>query len=148
MISPPACGALFSARTTPQQWNPGGTLVEPWWNPRGTLPQNRPGPPRSLSGLRPQSFQLLGKKVMLEHGEQMVMLYTFPHVSPNKTETPNKHGNMPPFFSGAIIHAVRVLLQNSLQGILVLASLGVSESTGDLTCYHFFGTPNKKQKGS
>ena len=43
-------------------WNPGGTLVEPWWNPRGTLPQGRPGPPRSLSGLRPPSFQLLGGK--------------------------------------------------------------------------------------
>ena len=43
-------------------WNPGGTLVEPWWNPRGTSPQGRPGPPRSLSGLRPQSFQLLGNK--------------------------------------------------------------------------------------
>ena len=60
-----ACGALFSARTTPQpsepSWNPGGTLVvEPWWNPRGTLPQGRPGPPRSLSELRPQSFQPLG----------------------------------------------------------------------------------------
>ena len=43
-------------------WNAGGTgtLVEPWWNPRGTLPQGHPGPPRSLSGLRPQSFQLLG----------------------------------------------------------------------------------------
>ena len=41
---------------------PGGTLVEPSWNPRGTLPQGRPGPPRTLSGLRPQSFQLLGKK--------------------------------------------------------------------------------------
>ena len=35
-------------------------LVEPW-NPCGTLPR-RPGPPRSLFGLRPQSFQLLGKK--------------------------------------------------------------------------------------
>ena len=40
VISPTACGALFSARTTPQpsqnlmepSWNPGGTLVEPWWN--------------------------------------------------------------------------------------------------------------------
>ena len=40
---------------------PRGTLVEPSWNPRGTLPQSRPGPPRSLSGLRPQSFRLLGK---------------------------------------------------------------------------------------
>ena len=36
--------------------------MEPWWNPGGTLPQGRPGPPRSLSGLRPQSFQLLGKR--------------------------------------------------------------------------------------
>ena len=44
-------------------WNSGGTVVEPWWNPRGTLPQGRPGPPRSLSGLRPQSFQLLGKNL-------------------------------------------------------------------------------------
>ena len=35
--------------------------MEPWWNPRGTLPQGRPGPPRSLSGLRTHSFQLLGK---------------------------------------------------------------------------------------
>ena len=41
VVSPTACGALFSARTTPQpsqirvepSWNPGGTLVEPWWNP-------------------------------------------------------------------------------------------------------------------
>ena len=36
--------------------------MELWWNPRGTLPQGRPGPPRSLSGLRPQGFQLWGKK--------------------------------------------------------------------------------------
>ena len=43
-------------------WNPRGTLVEPWWNPRVTLPQGRPGPPRCLSGLRPRSFQLLGRK--------------------------------------------------------------------------------------
>ena len=42
-------------------WNPGGTLVEPWWNPGGTSAQGRPEPPWSLSGLRPQSFQLLGK---------------------------------------------------------------------------------------
>ena len=34
--------------------------MEPWWNPGGTLPQGRPGPPRTLSGLRPHSFQLLG----------------------------------------------------------------------------------------
>ena len=32
------------------------------WNPRETLSRGRPGPPRSLSGLRPQSFQLLAKK--------------------------------------------------------------------------------------
>ena len=80
------CGTFLKpARTTPQPlqnvmepwwkprrwWNPGGTggtlvergtLVEPWWNLGGTLPQGRPEPPRSLSGLRPQSFQLLGKK--------------------------------------------------------------------------------------
>ena len=71
MISPTACGARFSARTTPQPsqnlaeprgtlvepwWNPGGPLVEPWWNPRGTLvePSWNPrgtlitsGPPRT-----------------------------------------------------------------------------------------------------
>ena len=52
--------------TLVEPWsNPGGTLVEPWWNPwwnpGGTLAQGRPEPPRSLSGLRPQSFQLLGK---------------------------------------------------------------------------------------
>ena len=35
--------------------------MEPSWNPRGTLPQGHPGPPRSRSGLRPQSFQMLGK---------------------------------------------------------------------------------------
>ena len=34
-------------------WNPRGTLVEPSWN----LTQGRLGPPRSLSGLRPQSLQ-------------------------------------------------------------------------------------------
>ena len=72
VISPTECGALFSARTTPQPsqnlvepwWNPGGTLVEPSWNPRGTLPQGRTVPPWSLSGLRPQSFQLLGKNCL------------------------------------------------------------------------------------
>ena len=56
VISPTACGALFSARTTQPSQNPRGTLVEFWWNP------GCPGPPRSLSGLRPQSFQLLGKQ--------------------------------------------------------------------------------------
>ena len=50
------------ARSPCSWWKLGGTLVEPSWNPRGTLPQGRPEPPRSLSGLRPQSFQLLGKK--------------------------------------------------------------------------------------
>ena len=40
--------------------------MERWWNPRGTLPQGRPGPPRSLSGLRPHSFQLLGKNMRSE----------------------------------------------------------------------------------
>ena len=44
--------------------NPGGALVEPRWNPGGTLAQIRPEPPRSLSGLRPQSFQLLGKSTI------------------------------------------------------------------------------------
>ena len=34
VTSPTACGALSSARTTPQ---PSQNLVEPWWNPRGTL---------------------------------------------------------------------------------------------------------------
>ena len=48
--------------TLVEPWcNPGGTLVEPWWNPGRTLPQGH-GPPRSLSGLRPQSFQLLKTK--------------------------------------------------------------------------------------
>ena len=57
---------LVEPGTLEPWWNPGGTLVEPWWNPwwnpGGTLAQGRPEPPRSLSGLRPQSFQLLGKK--------------------------------------------------------------------------------------
>ena len=44
----------------PPQTTP--NLVERSWNPRGTFNQGRPGPPRTLSGLRPQSFQLLGKK--------------------------------------------------------------------------------------
>ena len=85
VISPTACGALFSACTTPQPsenlveplWSPDGTLVEPWWNPRGTLPQGRPGPPRSLSGLRPQSFQLLGKK---ERKKKQKFLRHFEHL--------------------------------------------------------------------
>ena len=45
VISPTACRAPFSARTTTQpsqslveaSWNPRGTLLKPWWNPRGTL---------------------------------------------------------------------------------------------------------------
>ena len=72
------CGTLSPCETLPQSPHgakpcrtllhpaalaePGENLVEPGWNPRGTLPQGRPGPPRTLSGLRPQSFQLLGKK--------------------------------------------------------------------------------------
>ena len=54
MISPTACGALVSARTTPQpshSWNPGGTPVEPQWNPGGTLVEPSwnltSGPPRT-----------------------------------------------------------------------------------------------------
>ena len=74
VISPTACGALFSARTTPQpsQWNPRGTLVEPWWNPRGTLPQGRPGPPWSLSGLRQAETKLSagGKKPKDGHSNE------------------------------------------------------------------------------
>ena len=57
MLAPP--------RTTPQ---PSQNLVERWWNPGQTswwnLTSGPPGPPRSLSLLRPQSFQLLGKKDM------------------------------------------------------------------------------------
>ena len=34
VTSPTACGALFSARTTPQ---PSQNLVEPWWSPGRTL---------------------------------------------------------------------------------------------------------------
>ena len=48
VISPTACSALFSARTTPQPSQnlvERGTLVEPWWNPGGALPQGSPGPP-------------------------------------------------------------------------------------------------------
>ena len=40
MISPTACGALFSARTTP---HPSQNLVEPWWNSWNLTP----GPPRT-----------------------------------------------------------------------------------------------------
>ena len=51
---------LKPPRTTPQPLQ----MVEPWWNHGGTLMkpfcQGR-GPPRSLSRLRPQSFQLLGE---------------------------------------------------------------------------------------
>ena len=69
---------LKPPRTTPQPSQNlvdyGGTflqnlvvfLVERWWNPHPASlvePQN-PGPPWSLSGLRPQSFQLLGKNVI------------------------------------------------------------------------------------
>ena len=56
MISPTACGALFSARTR----SPCRTS----WDPRGTSPQGHPRPARSLSG-RPQSFQLLGRNIYL-----------------------------------------------------------------------------------
>ena len=50
--TPTACGALFSARTTPQpsqnlvepSWNLGGTLVEPSWNLASGPPQTTPEP--------------------------------------------------------------------------------------------------------
>ena len=51
-----------SARTFAEPWCKPG--VEPYFKPGGTLVK-RPGPPRSLSGLRPQSFQLLGKKLSM-----------------------------------------------------------------------------------
>ena len=64
MISPTACGTPQPSQNLVEpSWN----LVEPWWNPRGTFPQGRPGPPRSLSGLRPQSCQLLGGKKNRRH---------------------------------------------------------------------------------
>ena len=70
-----------SLRITPQPLRKhSGTLVEPWWNPRGTLPQGRPGPPRSLSGLRPQSFQLLGrrKKTLVQDSKvKIACLYAY-----------------------------------------------------------------------
>ena len=44
MISPTACGALFSARTTPTSRNPGGTLVEPSWNLTSGPPRTTPEP--------------------------------------------------------------------------------------------------------
>ena len=65
-------GTLVEPRWNPggtqvePRWNPGGTLVEPCWNPGGALVEPSwnlaSGPPRSLSGLRPQSFPLLGEK--------------------------------------------------------------------------------------
>ena len=69
---------------------PRGTLVEPswnprgtWWNPRGTLPQGRPGPPRSLSGLRLQSCQLLGNNM------KMWCSFWFPFKAQPKGYPPN-----------------------------------------------------------
>ena len=77
VISPTACGALFSARTTPQPGRTSWNLVEPSWNPDGTLPQGCPGPPRSLSGLRPQSFQLLGKYSNQKRTYNSISMYTY-----------------------------------------------------------------------
>ena len=48
VISPTACGAFFSARTTPQ---PSQNRVEPWWNPRGILVE----PSWNLSSGSPQT---------------------------------------------------------------------------------------------
>ena len=58
--------------------------MEPW-NLRGTLPQGRPGPPRSLSGLRPQSFQLLGGK---KHGLAILVTETLlsTNMEPHKND--------------------------------------------------------------
>ena len=57
MISPTACGALFSARATPQPsrtlWNPRGNMVKPWWNPRGTSAPDHPG---AYLGCDPKAF--------------------------------------------------------------------------------------------
>ena len=58
--------------TTPQPSKKLVEVVGPWWNSRGTLPQGRPGPPRSLSGMRPQSFQLLGKKEHNKEGKHTI----------------------------------------------------------------------------
>ena len=80
-VTSPACGALVSARTTPL---PAQNLVEPSRNPGGTLPHPRPGPPRSLSGLRPQSFQLLGKHTTKQraNGIHAPARYLTAHICP------------------------------------------------------------------
>ena len=59
--------------------------MEPWWNPPRALPQGRPGPPRSLSRLRPQSFQLLGKNKRSTHPRHVERSSTLRirRVSPN-----------------------------------------------------------------
>ena len=71
------------------RWNPGGTLVEPWWNLGGTLPQGRPEPPRSLSGLRPQSFQLLGKKIKMGGAPTPRWFHWFWPTAKSKRESAN-----------------------------------------------------------
>ena len=58
MTSPTACGALFSARTTPQ---PSQNLAEPSRNPGKTFPQGLPGPPRSLSGAETPKLSAVGE---------------------------------------------------------------------------------------
>ena len=64
--------------------------MEPSWNPGGTLLQGCPGPPRSLSGLRPQSCQLLRKKGILlarrlHVGEKAQVTGACRHLNQDKT---------------------------------------------------------------
>ena len=66
------CGILIE----PGPWNLRGTSVEPWWKPRGTLPQGCPGPPRSLSGLRPQK---LGKAATTAYKGTKIISGSTPH---------------------------------------------------------------------
>ena len=58
------------------------------WKPRGTLPQGCPAPLRSLSGLRPQSFQLLGKNPEL----RAEALYDYPDRWPGWVTFFSRHG--------------------------------------------------------
>ena len=57
-----------------------GDIPNSMWNPGGTLPQGRPGPPRSLSGLRPQSFRCWGKRKEIQGTSSIPQLFLLSHV--------------------------------------------------------------------
>ena len=142
MLVPPRSPRRTSWNPAEPWWKFGGTLVEPWWNPGGTLVVEpswnlTSGPPRttrSLSGLRPQSFQLLGK--IVSHGFKVVQDFVHPQevclLDGLEGKPEHKVSNhRPP--SGEILETARGATMGTPYNWLVLKTPRAHVQAGNLT---------------